>query len=43
MLASINGSLHETSLFSVLPTYVEIILMHDPTVTKLCENPSDGI
>ena len=37
-----NCHLHEISLFFVLPTYVEIILMrwlHDPLVTKLCQNP----
>ena len=42
LLSGINGSLHETSLFFVLPTYVEIILsrwLHDPIVTKLCQNP----
>ena len=36
---------HEISLFFVLPTYVEIILMrwlHDPIVTKLCQNPWNG-
>ena len=46
LLASINGSLRKTSLFFVLPTYVEIILMrclHDPTVTKLCQNPWNGL
>ena len=33
---------NEISLFFVLPTYVEIILMrslHDPIVTKLCQSP----
>ena len=37
-----NCHLHEISLFFVLPTNVKIILMrllHDPIVTKLCQNP----
>ena len=41
-----NHHLHEISLFFVLPTYVEIILMrllHDPIVTKLCQSPLNGL
>ena len=39
-----NCHLHEISLFFLLSTYVEIILMrwlHDLIVTKLCQTPGD--
>ena len=41
-----NCHLHEISLFFVLSTYVEIILMrwlHDLIVTKLCQTPGDRL
>ena len=41
---NINRRLHKTSLFFVLPTYIEIILirwLHDLIVTKLCQNRLD--
>ena len=46
-LSSLNNRhLQEISLYFVLPTYVEIILMrslHDPIVTKLCQSPRNGL
>ena len=41
-----NCHLHEISLFFVLSTYVETILMrwlHDLIVTKLCQTPGDRL
>ena len=46
LLDDIDDSFHETSLFFVLPKLVEIILMrslHDPVVSKLCQNSWNGL